>query len=73
MEAIGKLIAILPEQSGQTERGAWKRGGFVIETDKFMIIMWRYLYNKVENTQQTNLFVLQMHNLEAHYSKQRRQ
>ena len=31
------------------------------------------LYNKVENTQQTNLFVLQMHNLEAHYSKQRRQ
>lgn len=29
------------------------------------------LYNKVENTQQTNLFVLQMHELEAHYSKQR--
>ena len=34
MEAIGKLIAILPEQSGQTERGAWKRGGFVIETEE---------------------------------------
>jgi len=34
MEAIGKLIAILPEQSGQTERGAWVRGGFVIETEE---------------------------------------
>ena len=29
------------------------------------------LYNKVENTKQTNLFVCQMHELEAHYSKQR--
>lgn len=34
MEAIGKLIAILPEQSGQTERGSWVRGGFVIETEE---------------------------------------
>ena len=34
MEAIGKLIAILPEQSGQTERGPWTRGGFVIETEE---------------------------------------
>ncbi len=34
MEAIGKLIAILPEQSGQTERGNWVRGGFVIETEE---------------------------------------
>ncbi len=34
MEAIGKLIAILPEQSGQTERGPWVRGGFVIETEE---------------------------------------
>ena len=34
MEAIGKLIAILPEQSGQTERGTWRRGGFVIETEE---------------------------------------
>lgn len=29
------------------------------------------LYDKVENTKQTNLFVYQMHELEAHYSKQR--
>ena len=29
------------------------------------------LYDKVENTKQTNLFVCQMHELEAHYSKQR--
>lgn len=31
MELIGKLIKILPEQNGQTERGPWVRGGFVIE------------------------------------------
>ena len=29
------------------------------------------LYDKVENTKQTNLFVAQLHALEAHYSKQR--
>ena len=34
MEVTGVLIAILPEQSGQTERGAWRRGGFVIETEE---------------------------------------
>lgn len=27
------------------------------------------LYDKVENTNQTNLFIQQMHNLESHYSK----
>lgn len=31
-EIIGKLIAVLPEVSGETERGPWVRGGFVIET-----------------------------------------
>ncbi|MDR1725093.1 MAG: DUF3127 domain-containing protein [Bacteroidales bacterium] len=34
MEIIGKLIKILPEQSGQTDRGTWIRGGFVIETEE---------------------------------------
>ena len=34
MEIIGKLIKILPEQSGQSERGTWVRGGFVIETEE---------------------------------------
>ncbi len=29
------------------------------------------LYDKVENSKQTNLFIQQLHNLEAHYSKQR--
>lgn len=29
------------------------------------------LYDKVENTKQTNLFMLQLHRLEEHYSKQR--
>lgn len=31
MEIIGKLIKILPETSGTSERGNWVRGGFVIE------------------------------------------
>ena len=30
------------------------------------------LYHKVENTKQTNLFVQQLHSLEAHYSSQNR-
>ena len=29
------------------------------------------LYDKVENSKQTNLFIQQLHNLEAHYSKQK--
>ena len=31
MEIIGKLIKILPETSGTSEKGNWVRGGFVIE------------------------------------------
>lgn len=31
MELTGTLIKILPTVEGQTERGPWKRGGFVIE------------------------------------------
>jgi hypothetical protein len=34
MEIIGKLLKILPEQSGQSEKGTWVRGGFVIETEE---------------------------------------
>ena len=33
MEISGKLIKILPEARGETQRGPWVRGGFVIETD----------------------------------------
>lgn len=32
MEIIGKLIQILPEVQGESARGPWVRGGFVIET-----------------------------------------
>lgn len=28
----GKVIAIMPVQSGENERGEWQRGGVVIET-----------------------------------------
>lgn len=35
-EIIGKLVKVLPEVSGEGERGPWVRGGFVIETgDEF--------------------------------------
>ena len=33
MEITGKLIQLLPEVSGESARGPWVRGGFVIETD----------------------------------------
>ena len=33
MEITGRLIKILPENRGESARGAWVRGGFVIETD----------------------------------------
>ena len=33
MEITGKLIKILAEIRGESQRGPWVRGGFVIETD----------------------------------------
>ena len=33
MDITGKLIKILPEVRGESQRGPWVRGGFVIETD----------------------------------------
>lgn len=33
MDISGRLIKILPEVSGESQRGKWVRGGFVIETD----------------------------------------
>jgi len=34
MEIIGKFIKALPEQTGESPRGPWVRGGFVIETEE---------------------------------------
>ncbi len=34
MDITGKLIEILPTESGESARGPWIRGGFVIETDE---------------------------------------
>ena len=34
MEIIGKLMQIMPKQSGESARGTWVRGGFVIETQE---------------------------------------
>ncbi len=33
MDISGRLIKILPEVRGESQRGPWVRGGFVIETD----------------------------------------
>ena len=33
MEITGILIKILPETRGESQRGPWVRGGFVIQTD----------------------------------------
>lgn len=33
MEITGRLIQILPDVEGESQRGHWIRGGFVIETD----------------------------------------
>ena len=32
MEITGKLIQLLPDVQGESARGPWVRGGFVIET-----------------------------------------
>ena len=32
MEITGRLIKILPDVEGESQRGHWVRGGFVIET-----------------------------------------
>ena len=34
MEIIGKFIKVLPEQTGESARGPWIKGGFVIETEE---------------------------------------
>ncbi|MBR6331059.1 MAG: DUF3127 domain-containing protein [Bacteroidales bacterium] len=33
MDVTGRLIKILPEMRGESQRGPWVRGGFVIETE----------------------------------------
>ena len=34
MEIVGRLIRVLPEQSGESAKGRWVRCGFVIETSE---------------------------------------
>lgn len=33
MDITGRLVKILPEVRGESQRGPWVKGGFVIETD----------------------------------------
>jgi Domain of unknown function (DUF3127) len=45
MEIIGKVIQVLPEQTGQGKNGVWKKQEFILETDgtypkKICIAVW---------------------------------
>ena len=45
MEITGKIIQILPEQSGESARGPWRKQEYVLETDgqypkKICFIAW---------------------------------
>lgn len=53
MEISGKLIQVLPTQTGMGKNGEWKKNSFVIETaDKFpkkiCIIAWKDLVDQVQ-------------------------
>ncbi|MCW5906620.1 MAG: DUF3127 domain-containing protein [Chitinophagales bacterium] len=55
MEASGRLIHILPAQTGTGKNGAWKKCDFVIETSdkypkKICISAWNELSDQIENT-----------------------
>lgn len=57
LEIIGKVISILPEQTGSSARGPWKKGGFVIETEgnfpkKVCCTVWGDLLNQVNSLRQ---------------------
>jgi len=45
MEISGKIISVLPEQSGHGKNGAWRKNEFILETDskypkKVCISVW---------------------------------
>ena len=53
MEISGRLVQILPTQTGMGKNGEWKKNSFVIETaDKFpkkvCIIAWKDLVDQVQ-------------------------
>lgn len=55
MDISGKLIIVLPAQTGTGKNGVWKKCDFVIETsDKFpkkvCISAWNELSDQIENT-----------------------
>ncbi len=55
MEITGKLIQILPAQTGTGKNGPWKKCDFIIETaDKFpktiCITAWKELVDQIEKT-----------------------
>lgn len=55
METSGRLIHILPAQTGTGKNGAWKKCDFVIETSdkypkKICFSAWNELADQIENT-----------------------
>jgi len=57
LEITGKIINILPEQSGESSRGPWKKGGFIIETEsnfpkKVCCTVWGDLLTQINSLKQ---------------------
>ena len=53
MEISGRLIQILPTQTGMGKNGEWKKSSFIIETgDKFpkkvCVVAWKDLVDQVQ-------------------------
>lgn len=54
MEITGKLLSKLEETKGESSRGPWQKGGFVLETEgtyakKICCVVWGDLLNQVNN------------------------
>ncbi len=54
MEVSGKLIQVLPEQTGEGRNGTWVKGGFVIETQEqypksICFDLWGDMVERIKN------------------------
>jgi hypothetical protein len=54
MEITGKLFSKLEETKGESSRGPWQKGGFVLETEgtypkKICCVVWGDMLNQVNN------------------------
>jgi hypothetical protein len=54
LEITGKLIQVLPEQTGEGRNGTWVKGSFVIETQEqypknIAFVVWGDMVNKIKS------------------------